>query len=185
MATNAVPTPGDFPLQFNERDAKVIQTATLGTGTISNKTIDSSNTIAGAALTAASVPPAKLSVSATAGNILVAAASTKVWTDVAMSGDITITSAGATAIGSTKVTNAMLAGSIAAAKMLTAPSHAIVKVLTNTTGTVATGAAVGDLAIYWTLSSGVVAIAPVATIDTNPHTVAATGDYTIFVRAAS
>ncbi len=44
--------------------------------------------------------------------------SSNVATDVAMSGDVTIDNTGATTIGNTKVTNAMLAGSIAASKLL-------------------------------------------------------------------
>lgn len=51
---NAIPTPTSFPIQFGQRDAKVIESATLAAGTISNKTIDSSNTISGASITATS-----------------------------------------------------------------------------------------------------------------------------------
>ena len=47
MTANAVPTPTAFPIQFGQRDAKVIETATLAAGTLSNKTIDSSCTFAG------------------------------------------------------------------------------------------------------------------------------------------
>ena len=182
MSVNAVPTPTLFPIQFGQRDAKVIETATLAAGAITNKTIGSTNTISGAALTAGSVTAASLVIGATAGNILVAAASTKIFTDVAVSGDITITAAGATAIGSTKVTNAMLAGSITAAKMLTAPSHVVAKILTGVTGTTATGAAVNDIAVMVVLSTSTVVVLPVVTINVNPHTVAATGDYTFFFR---
>lgn len=50
----AVPTPKDIALFFNERDGKVIETATLATGNIQNKTLDSTNTISGASITATS-----------------------------------------------------------------------------------------------------------------------------------
>jgi hypothetical protein len=55
-----VPTPKDIALFFNERDGKVIETATLATGAITNKTIGSSNVISGAALSAGSVALASL-----------------------------------------------------------------------------------------------------------------------------
>ena len=74
----------------------------------------------------ASLTNAKVSASAaiaysklaslTSGNLLVGSAG-NVATSVAMSGDITIIADGTTAIGNTKVTNAMLAGSIADAKL--------------------------------------------------------------------
>ena len=54
MTANAIPTPTNWPIQFGQRDAKVIESATKAAGTISNKTIDSSNTIA-ASLAAASI----------------------------------------------------------------------------------------------------------------------------------
>jgi len=55
-----VPTPKDIALFFGDRDAKVIETATKAAGTLSNKTIDSTNVIAGAAMTAASIAAAKM-----------------------------------------------------------------------------------------------------------------------------
>lgn len=60
--------------------------------------------------------------SLTAANIWVGNGS-NVATAVAMAGDITITNAGVTAIGSGKVTNAMLAGSIAASKLVNRYRH--------------------------------------------------------------
>lgn len=54
---------------------------------------------------------AKQSTTLTSAHILVGNGS-NVATDVAVTGDVTITNAGVTAIGATKVTNAMLAGSI-------------------------------------------------------------------------
>ena len=56
------------------------------------------------------------STTATAGNLLIGSGTQ--WVTNAVTGDITITSGGVTAIGSGKVTNAMLAGSIAAAKLV-------------------------------------------------------------------
>lgn len=53
----------------------------------------------------------------TAGNIPVGSGTA--WVSTVVSGDITITSAGVVAIGATKVTNAMLAGSIADTKLST------------------------------------------------------------------
>jgi hypothetical protein len=64
-------------------------------------------------------------------NILVGNGS-NVATAVAMSGDVTISNSGVTAIGSSKVTNAMLAGSIAASKLI---GTDIATVGTITTGT--------------------------------------------------
>ena len=54
---------------------------------------------------------------ATAGNLLIGSGTQ--WVTSAVTGDITITSGGVTAIGSAKVTNAMLAGSIALSKLST------------------------------------------------------------------
>lgn len=58
-----------------------------------------------------------LPLSLTPGHIFVGNVSS-VATDVAMSGDVTLSSAGITAIGSGKVTNSMLSGSIAASKLV-------------------------------------------------------------------
>lgn len=44
MTVNAIPTPTPFPIQFGQRDAKVIETATLAAGTLSNKALDASCT---------------------------------------------------------------------------------------------------------------------------------------------
>jgi hypothetical protein len=77
------------------------------------------------------------------------------------------------------------AGTIKASALLDVMSHTIAIVLTGVTGTVATGAKVGDVAINWKDDGDVVTILPVATIDTNPHNVNATTDYTIFLRAVT
>lgn len=75
---------------------------------------------------------------ATSGNLLIANGTQ--WNTVAMSGDVTINSLGVTAIGALKVTNAMLAGSIAASKLIGTDI--------NTVGTITTGVwqgtAIGD-----------------------------------------
>ena len=70
MSANAVPTPTQFPIQFGHRDAKVIETATIATGVIQNKTLDSTNVIAGAALGAGSVTLAKLAAGITPGFVV-------------------------------------------------------------------------------------------------------------------
>jgi hypothetical protein len=59
----------------------------------------------------------KQSTTLTSAHILVGNAS-NLATDVAVSGDVTINNAGVTAIGASKVTNAMLAGSITAANLV-------------------------------------------------------------------
>lgn len=56
------------------------------------------------------------STTATSGNLLIGSGTQ--WVTQAMSGDVTINSSGVTAIGALKVTNAMLAGSIAASKLV-------------------------------------------------------------------
>ncbi len=52
MAANSIPTAKSFPKRHNAREAKVIETALAGSGTISNKTIDSSCTVSGAIVSA-------------------------------------------------------------------------------------------------------------------------------------
>ena len=42
---NPVPAPTAFPIQFGQRDAKVIETATKASGTLSNKVLDATNSI--------------------------------------------------------------------------------------------------------------------------------------------
>ena len=78
MTVNAVPTPTLFPIQFGQRDAKVIETATLAAGTVSNKNLDATCTydaapvIAAGTLTEAQLAPevqASVTVSVTAANI--------------------------------------------------------------------------------------------------------------------
>lgn len=83
---------------------------TTDTGTVTN------------AMLAGSIAAGKLTV--TSANIIVGNAS-NVGAAVAMSGDITIDNAGATTIGSGKVTNAMLAGSIALTKLTSDTSTAL------------------------------------------------------------
>jgi hypothetical protein len=51
-------------------------------------------------------------------NILLYKTSNSKWNNVAVTGDVTISNTGATAIGASKVTNSMLAGSIAASKLV-------------------------------------------------------------------
>lgn len=65
-------------------------------------------------------------------------------TAVTMSGDVTITNAGVSAIGSAKVTNTMLAGSIAASKLV---GTDIATVGTVTAGTWSTGAVIGGATV--------------------------------------
>lgn len=65
--------------------------------------------------TKASIVPNTLPAS---GHILVGNAGGTAYAPVSVSGDITISDAGVTAIGAAKVTNAMLAGSIAASKLV-------------------------------------------------------------------
>ena len=65
-----VPVPKDIALYLNERDGKVIETATLAAGSIQNKVIDSTNTVSGAALVAASVTLAKLSAGVSPSHVV-------------------------------------------------------------------------------------------------------------------
>lgn len=65
---------------------------------------------------AGSIGASKLSAT-TAGYVLLGTTTTGVPTFTAISGDITVTGGGVTAIGASKVTNAMLAGSITAANL--------------------------------------------------------------------
>jgi hypothetical protein len=78
----------------------------IGAGVIVNADINASAAIAFSKL-----------AGLTAGNVLVGNGS-NVATSVALSGDITVSSGGVVAIGAGKVTNAMLAGSIAASKLV-------------------------------------------------------------------
>lgn len=126
-------------------------TMTVGTGaslTFSGSGIVNSSRINGATLG---------TTTATAGNVLIGSGSA--WVSVALSGDITVTSAGVTAIGATKVTNGMLAGSIAASKLV---------------GT--------DIAIVGTITAGVwngtplvAAYLPAVTVYTNQSNTYSTG----------
>lgn len=83
-----------------------VQTGMIATGAVVDASIGS----------AAAIAFSKLAT-LTSANILVGSAS-NVATSVAVSGDITLSNAGVTAIGSSKVTNNMLAGSIAYSKLV-------------------------------------------------------------------
>lgn len=102
--------------------------------TLTNKTIDAaSNTISNISNTeiksTAAIAYSKLAA-LTSAHILVGSAG-GVATDTAVTGDVTISNTGVTAIGAAKVTNAMLAGSITAANLVGSDI--------TTVGTVATG----------------------------------------------
>jgi hypothetical protein len=45
MSVNTIPTAKDYPTRFNKREAKVLESALQASGTLKNKTIDSTNTI--------------------------------------------------------------------------------------------------------------------------------------------
>lgn len=155
MAINPVPTPTAFPIQFGQRDAKVIETATQAAGVISNKTIDSSNNIsASIALSDSSVTANKLAAN----------------------------SVTTSKIADANVTNAKLAGSIAAAKMLTAPSHVIKAIRTGSTSATLVGVASGDVCVK--VSGGAVDVSLSVLADTLPWA-PLTGDYVFVIRAAS
>ena len=107
---------GDLGLVVNSSDRLQFDSVNLisasSTDTLTNKTISASNNtlsdIANASIAAnAAIAFSKLA-SLTSGNILVGNGS-NVAASVAMSGDVTINNSGVTAIGSNKVTNAMLA----------------------------------------------------------------------------
>jgi hypothetical protein len=83
------------------------------------------------------------STTATAGNLLIGSGTQ--WTSTAVTGDVTITSAGITAIGTGKVTNTMLAGSIDLASKMTG----ILPVANGGTGT-STGSITGAGALSFT-----------------------------------
>jgi hypothetical protein len=102
----------------------------------------------------------------TAGNLLIGSGTQ--WVTNAVTGDVTITSGGVTVIGSAKVTNAMLAGSIAASKLV-GTDIATVGTITSGTwsgtaigvtkgGTGLTSAAQGDL-LYGSASNTLSALA--------------------------
>jgi len=134
MTVNAIPTPTPFPIQFGQRDAKVIETATKAVGTISNKTIDSSNSVNLAALPS--------------------------------------------------ITNAKLAGSIAASKMLTVPGFVVKFASTGITGSTLSGVAVGDVCIQIDVTDGTVYWGASVATDTVPQTLDP-ADLVIVLRAAA
>jgi archaellum component FlaF (FlaF/FlaG flagellin family) len=104
--------------------------------------------------------------------------SSNVATEVTPTGDVTITNAGATAIGAGKVTLAMLA-------TIVKPSH-VVKFLvlgSTVTSTTLTGLAVGDIVVRCE-AAGTVVVKPCATINTLPDDPADT-DYIIVFRATA
>ena len=90
---------------------------------------------------AGSIAAGKLTL--TSANIIVGNVS-NVGAAVAMSGDITIDNTGATAIGASKVTNTMLAGSIAAGKLTLTSANIIVGNVSNVGAAVAMS---GDITI--------------------------------------
>jgi hypothetical protein len=94
LATGALPT--DI----------TVASANLVNGTIVDEDVNASAAIAHSKL-----------ASTTAGNILLGTTTTGVITGTAVTGDVTINGAGVTTIGATKVTNGMLAGSIALTKL--------------------------------------------------------------------
>jgi len=114
---------GTKKMQF---ELSSIATATTRTLTVPNVngtivTTGDTGTVTNGML-AGSIAAGKLTLSS--ANIIVGNGS-NVGAAVAMSGDITIDNTGATAIGATKVTNAMLAGSIALSKLTSDTSTAL------------------------------------------------------------
>lgn len=95
--------------------------ASTGIAHVSSGTWSYSSIVNADVSTSAAIAYSKLAA-LTSAHILVGNGS-NVATDVAMTGDVTISNAGVTAIGAGKVTNTMLAGSIATSKIsLTAPT---------------------------------------------------------------
>ena len=94
------------------------QLATIATGAVTSDKILNDTIMNVDINSAADIAHSKLATT-TAGNILLGTTTTGVITGTAVTGDVTITGAGVTAIGGTKVTNAMLAGSIADTKLAT------------------------------------------------------------------
>lgn len=108
-----------------------------------------------------------------AGQILIGNAGGTAYAPNSVSGDVTITSAGVTAIGATKVTNAMLAGSIAASKLV---GSDIATVGTITTGTWnGTDIAVADGGTGRSTSTTAYGLIAAGTTATGPHQTLAAG----------
>lgn len=84
--------------------------------------------------------------SLTSGNLIVGNGS-NIAASVAMSGDITLSNTGVTAIGALKVTNAMLAGSIAASKLVSTDINSIGTITTGTWNAAVIGSAYGGAGI--------------------------------------
>lgn len=70
MAVNSKPVATDHPLQFNQRDAKVIETCHEATATFKNKTLDSSCVVPGSTVAAASIVLAKLAAGVSPSHII-------------------------------------------------------------------------------------------------------------------
>ena len=120
--------------QFAVQDG-AITSAKIADGAIMNIDVNASAAIAHSKL-----------ATTTAGNILLGTTTTGVVTGTAVTGDVTITGAGVTAIGATKITNAMLAGSIAHSKLATTTAGNIL-LGTTTTGVITGTAITGDVTI--------------------------------------
>ena len=113
----------------------VITSAKIADGAIMNIDVNASAAIAHSKL-----------ATTTAGNILLGTTTTGVITGTAVTGDVTITGAGVTTIGATKVTNAMLAGSIAHSKLANVTAGQVL-LGTTTTGIVTATTLTGDVTI--------------------------------------
>jgi hypothetical protein len=98
--------------------ASDLSAGTLPTGRLPALTGDVSSSAGSNSVTVAKINGATLgTTTATSGNLLIGSGTT--WATQAVSGDVTINSSGVTAIGASKVTNSMLAGSIDLATKVT------------------------------------------------------------------
>lgn len=99
--------------------AGVVTISNLSTGLVhaDSSGVLTSSTLVNADVSASAAIDFSKLATLTAGNVLLGNGS-NVATSTALSGDITVNSSGVTAIGSSKVTNTMLAGSIAASKLV-------------------------------------------------------------------
>lgn len=118
-------------------------TNTMLAGSISYSKLNLTGAILNADL-AGSIALTKLA-NVTAGSVVMGNAS-NIPTATALSGDVTVDSSGVTAIGATKVTNGMLAGSIALTKLATVTPGQVLLGLT-TTGVVTATTLTGDVTV--------------------------------------